>query len=281
MGKHIVSFLRSFKFKTTYWFQLLHDAAFLGIILGFFTWFGRALENRSINLFQGNTPEQIQQLLLTAPEQVAPLVGNLRIFLVILVVGVIGLLLMTYLLYVLSRLGIWNKLVHNKWSYKPFGKWLVLHLALIFPLLGIGLIYLIFKILLGLIIQALFTANSLWYFSHQDGITIALTSINGMISLFLSLFVLAYLFHVYRDFVQRKKVWESIGKGFSVFRNVKVLFSTVGFATLIAIVITLIFFPIQKVLFTSPGLLSFLQIVVVLLYISWVRQYFFITHGHN
>jgi len=102
-----------------------------------------------------------------------------------------------------------------------------------------------------------------------------------MISLFLSLFVLAYLFHVYRDFVQRKKVWESIGKGFSVFRNVKVLFSTVGFATLIAIVITLIFFPIQKVLFTSPGLLSFLQIAMVLLYISWVRQYFFITHGHN
>ena len=152
---------------------------------------------------------------------------------------------------------------------------------MIFPLLGIGLIYLIFKILLGLIIQALFTANSLWYFAHQDGITIALTSINGMISLFLSLFVLAYLFHVYRDFVQRKKVWESIGKGFSVFRNVKVLFSTVGFATLVAIVITLIFFPIQKVLFIRPGLLSFLQIVVVLLYISWVRQYFFMTHGHK
>lgn len=283
MGKHTEQFLGSFTQWKVLVLGFLHDATFLGIFFGIATWFVRSLERRSAELFAGQTPEQIQQYLLSAPDQAAPFVANLQGFLAVLLIGGIGLLLLSWLGWSFSRMHLWNTLEGKLGSFRPFWKWVLLHLALLIPLIGLGVAYLLVKLIVSLILRAIFTAPDIFYFTHQTGVDKALLFISSLVSVFLTLWVLFYLFAVYDSFVKKKKAWASIGTGFQAFKRYwKSLWRGILFATAVALVILLILLPIQQALFIHPKWLAAIQLIVGLAYVAWVRQYFLsFFHGSH
>lgn len=78
MNKHLQNYLDSFKVKKEFWTTFFIDIIFFGLITLIFTWFGTYLQNKSTILMGGRTPEQIQELVATAPEQALPFLFGMK-----------------------------------------------------------------------------------------------------------------------------------------------------------------------------------------------------------
>lgn len=284
MNKHLQHYVDSFKVKKVFWVTYFTDLIFFGAVGLLFSRFGAYLQNRSIELMAGRTPEQIQQIIISTPEQALPFLDQLKSFLFI-TVGILALLaISTFLLFSLQQAFIWNTLHQKKLTPKTYWRWNLLHLSLVFPLLLYGLGAGIMKLLTSSLFRMLGNLNPVFYFQNAaliDGIILVL---NNAVSFILVLFAFLMLFLIYFTFTEKYKVWSSLSEGLS---KLKPQWSSwwriLLLSMLMAVIITAIMIPLRKALFLYPVAESGLNFAVSFLFLSWMRLYIVSTlkHGHQ
>src|SRR3990167_9752675 len=134
MNKHLQQYIDSFKVKKVFWVTFLTDLIFFGAVGLIFSQFSTYLQHKSVEIMAGRTPEQIQQLILSAPEQALPFLEQLKSFLFVSVGTLALLVILTFLLFSLEQAFIWNTLQQKKVTSKTYWRWNLLYLGLIIPL---------------------------------------------------------------------------------------------------------------------------------------------------
>jgi hypothetical protein len=243
-----------------YLFTLAVDAGTFGILWLLFSWLSDMIKKKSMALPATIlTPEQAQQMLMTAPEQLSQYVMQVKSFLVFSAIGAVLLIIVTFLLISLSRTLLWNKLLNKTLSLRRYGKWMLLHLTLLIPLLGFFVFYVVIK-LGGAVIFALLTKNvSLFSF------------IQGLLDLTFFIVSMNYLFLSYMHFTRTHRIWKSIGAPFAMMN--KNILTGMGFQLVTMVVISLLFLPLKDYFFIYPDRQLYVMGVLLLLYISWLRLY--------
>jgi len=282
MNNHFKNYFHSFKFKPTYWKTVFYDATFFILLTLIFSWMGRYLQQKSIEITAGKTPEQLQQMLASSPELLAVYLTQLKSFLVTVIILFFVLIIIFLFFYSLTRALIWNSLLKKKLTKKTYWRWNTLNLALIFPLLIFGIGYLIIKVIFGLLINLILTINPDFYITHSTGMEIIRTVLNGTVSLILGLILLVFVLLTYYSFTQKYKVWVSIGEAFSLLKKKwSRIWRLILFSLITAVLLTLITYPLKMALLYRPLILTLIQLVVSILFIAWLRMYLLQTvHEH-
>jgi len=166
MNKHLQQYIDSFKVKKVFWVTFLTDLIFFGAVGLIFSQFSTYLQHKSVEIMAGRTPEQIQQLILSAPEQALPFLEQLKSFLFVSVGTLALLVILTFLLFSLEQAFIWNTLQQKKVTSKTYWRWNLLHLGLIIPLLLYGLGAGIVKLGTSSLFQWLGNLNPAFYFQN-------------------------------------------------------------------------------------------------------------------
>ncbi len=265
MNKHLKSYFNSFKLKKEYWHTLLIDTGFLAVIGLIVFLFGYLIKRKSEVISQGQSIEQIQQMLLSMqPEQAQAFSANLQGFVATFVIGAIVILVGGLFLYSLSRKLIWDYLLKKKVK-KTYWRWNLLNLVLIIPVVIYLFAFGIIRLLLGYLVSL---------FNSQ----IVLNIFYGLANLFLLFILFIFVFLVYYSFAKEYKVWESIGKAFNLIKiKWKSIWPMFLLITGTAIVLSLILWPIGKLLVYQPSLLIGINLVISLLFCVWMRIYTFKT----
>ena len=267
-------YFNSFKVKKRFWLTFLADSAFFFLFTLVFAAFGAYMQRKSLSLTGGMSPAEVQQLMLASPEKAAAFLSDIKSFLVVIIIGIILLAILTLFSYSLSQAWIWNYLHNKKLTKQTYWKWNTLNLALIFPLLIFGLGFLIVKLLFSWLITLLLTINMKFYYAHTNLMESIQTIFNGVLSFFMILLIMVFLFLAYHCFVQRYKIWSSIGGAFELYKlKWKRIWKIMLWALLTGIVLNLIMYPLRNSLQFHPLILLLLQLVVGLLFISWLRLY--------
>ena len=262
-------YLDSFKFGKRYFTTLLIDGGFVLLIAGLFFSFSSLVSAKSQGILQGKAPEQLQQYLLSAsPEQLQSVYGSLQAFLFTSIGGIIILSLATLFLCSLARALIWNLLIKKKLTKQTYWRWNLLNLALIIPLVGFLVGYVVVKFVLVLIVGFI-TSNP------APGEIIAM-----LINIVFIVFVLNFFFLTYYGFVRRYKVWESIGQGFEELKNkfgslYKMMSLQVITVIIISVAISLILKYGGKLFLLPASTGSVVNVVMSLLIVAWIRIYTF------
>jgi len=230
------------------------------------------MQRKSLSFTGGMGPAEVQQLMLASPEKAAVFLSDIKSFLVVIIIGIVVLVTLAVLSYSLSQAWIWNYLHNKKLTKQNYWKWNTLNLALIFPLLIFGLGFFIVKLLFSWFITFLLTINLKFYYAHPNFVEIVQTIFNGVVSFFMLLLIMVFLFLAYHCFVQRYKVWSSIGAAFELYKlKWKQIWKVMLWALLTGIILNLIMYPLRTSLQFHPLILLLLQLVVGLLFISWFR----------
>lgn len=284
MNKHLQHYLDSFKVKKVFWATFIIDLIFFGAVGLAFSKFGQYLQNRSLELMAGRTPQQLQQLIATAPEQALPFLEGLKSFLLISVSSIMLLVLLTFLLISLEQAFIWNMLHQKKLTSKTYWRWNLLHLSLIIPILIYGLGAGIVKLVTSAIFRFIGNLSPTLYLQNAALIEAIILILNNAVKFILVLFALLLLFLIYSTFTEKYKVWNSIGEGLSKlkpqwpqwWRMILLMAAT-------AVIVTLIVIPLQKALFLYPFAESVINFMVSFLFLNWMRLYVVaaLKHGHQ
>ncbi|MBI2669297.1 hypothetical protein HYX14_05645 [Candidatus Woesearchaeota archaeon] len=266
-------YLHSFRLGEKFWTIFLIDLLLVGSIAIIFSWFGGYVKEQSAALMQGQTPQEIQQLLMNQPEQLASFMANLKWFFVISFAGSILLLLFALFFYSWSQGLIWNLLREKKLTKSTYWRWNGLNLALIVPLLLYGILFLIVKLFFGFLFKSLISLSPTFYFRHSQLLTAVLQNLNALVSFLLMLVFFIWIFLIYYVFTEKYKAWNSIGEGFHLVRlHQKKLWKAALLMLLTAIVLTLLLWPVRSLVSSSLAS-SIIHVVAALLFLAWMRLY--------
>jgi len=262
-------YLNSFKDKRILP-TLTVDLIFVTIIYFLFTFFSGYLNKISLTLTAGQTIEQLQQLMLTAPQQAEQILSQYLHFAIIVIITFILLLIVTLLLCSLARAVIWNYLLKKKLTHKKYWKWVLLNVIIIVPFI----LYLIVAVIIKLLLNQL-----IFLIKNQ-----ALANFFNSIVLFIIILIFViYLFLTYYSFTKNHQIWESLGSAFSLIKsNWNGLWKMTLWVILTAIVLGLILTFILNYLISNPALITIINLLFSLIYLAWVRIYLFriIHHEH-
>ncbi len=285
MNKNIQPYLDSFKLGKQFTTTFLTDLATLSIIIFTFIWFSSYTQQRSLELLQGRTTAELQQMLLSLnPEQLAPFLTSLKWFLITSLVGLALLVVGSVFLYSYSQARNWNYLHGKKVTSKNYWRWNLLNLSLLVPLLLFLATLLVVKIITMIVLNIppkLFPVFYLTYSNLMENIRLI---VDGTALFYLVVLFMVIIFFIYNHFVKSYQVWNSIGAGFSTFRKQwkKVLF-LVLLATASALLATVILLPIKKALLFYPLYSTLLNVLLAAFFLAWLRMYVFngVLHGHQ
>jgi len=260
----IKHFFRSFTEKKILHIFLL-DASFWAFLALLFSGLGKLLKTQSENLLQGRTPEEVQQLILTNVAQTETFLSGLKTFFFTLLGGTFLALLVFLLLISLTQGLIWHFLSAKK--FKNYGKWNLLHLALIVPLMIYLFFFFMFKLGLNQLLALL---------SNQT----LMTFFNDLFVFFALLIFAFYLFAIYYSFLKEHKIWHSLGEAFHL---LKINFPKLGKVFLLSLATALILGLINVLLakLSLPNLIFWSNLFLSLLYLAWLRVYFYQTVHHE
>ncbi len=284
MNTHLQHFMDSFTLKKDFLYFFLADLITFSLIFISFSWFAAYLQRKSVEVMQGKSIEELQQLLSSSsPEQVLPFLSGLRYFLIWAVVGIVLLAVFSFFLYSLSRAVIWNHVHHQQVTKRTYWRWNLLNLSLLIPLVLFGLVLFIVKIFVALIVNLAFSLAPVFFALHSTFAENFKVILNGAVSFYLTLSFLVLVFMVYYAFSQQYKVWDSVGKGFSLFRkNWKTLRAALLFATVIALALSLVGIVVKRSIY-SPNVLLFFNLALASAFLAWLRLYVLkgIVHDHH
>jgi len=264
MGKTIKNYLHSFKLKKEHWYTLFVDLGFVGAMVLLFYFLGDMLKEKAELISQGKTTEQIQQMLLSSPEQAEVFLASLKGFVLTFAIGAGIILIGGLLIYSLSRKLIWDHLLKKKFNRKFYWKWNSLNLVLIV----LAVIYLFASGLVRLVLGYLFSL-----FKSQAVLEMFYNLSNMF---FLFLFVI-FIFLVYYSFSNKYKVWESIGHAFHLIKTKKELRPVFLLVPLTAMILALVLWPLGNKFVNQQNILIGINIAVSLLFLAWIRVYVFKT----
>lgn len=285
MNKHLQHFVDSFKVGKDFAYTFAADIITFSLIFVVFSWFAAYVQQRSVTLMGGKSPEELSQILASAaPAQLLPFMSEVKTFLLTMFLGVLVLVVLSFLLFSYSRAVIWNHLENKKVTKKNYWRWNLLNLALLIPFCGFLIAFVIVKILVSVMVNLLFGLMPVFYVTHvtlMDNIHLV---INGVTSFYVVLFFVVLVLLVYHSFVKKYKVWDSIMAGFSAFRQQgKKIWLLLLLATTTAGVLTLITLPIKQELLYSPLVSALVNIDITALFLAWLRLYLLraVSHEHQ
>jgi len=283
MNKNLQLYFDSFKLGKLFAYTFLIDLVSLSLIIFVFTWFSTYVQERSLEVMQGRTVTEIQQMVATLnPEQLAPFVTMLKSFLIISVTGLLLLIIGSVMLFSFSQASIWNFLLGKKVTSKNYWRWNALNLSLLMPLFLFLMILLLVRVSLSLLLDLPAKLAPYFYLTHTTIMENIRLIVDGAgIFLVIVLFiVIAFL--IYFQFVKSYRIWDSLGAGFSRFKKQwkKILFLAF-LATVSALIITVILLPIKQALIFYPFLSTLLNVVLASFFLAWLRYYLYsaVLHG--
>ncbi|MEW5896278.1 MAG: hypothetical protein AB1668_01170 [Nanoarchaeota archaeon] len=283
MNIHFKNYLDSFRLGKKYLLTLLIDALSFSVIAALWLVFGNILTARAYVISEGRSAEELKLLMLSGSlEANKLLLANIKAFVFTFIIGLILAVVITILVFSLSRMLIWDKVLggsssfsssSSKFAWKNFKKWNGMTLVLLLLSAVYALIYGLLKVIINFLTSSLSETVFLW--------------VNrGVNYLFFTIFILL-MFIVFHSFSREHKAWLSVG---DAFHQIKVswpklwrLFIFVVLTgTAVSAVLSLVTFLLLKlfpslspVLMLHPGFLPLLSMAVGLLLISWIRLYLF------
>ena len=285
MNKTIQHYLDSFKLGKQFTVTFLTDLASLLIIILSFIWFSSYTQQRSLELLQGRSTAELQQMLLSLnPEQLAPFLASLKWFLITSLAGLTLLVVASVFLFSYSQARTWNYLHGKEVTSKNYWRWNLLNLSLLVPLLLFLGVILIVKIAAMVLLNIPPKLLPVFYFTYSNLMENIRLMIDGAILFYMVVLFIVIVFFIYHHFVKSYKIWDSIGAGFSTFKKqCKKVLLLVLFATLSAVLATVILLPIKKALIFYPLYSTLLNIVMAAFFLAWLRCYVFNSalHGHQ
>jgi len=285
MNKNIQHYLDSFKLGKQFTATFLTDFASLLIIILSFIWFSSYTQRRSLELLQGRTTAELQQMLLSlSPEQLAPFLSSLKWFLITSLAGLTILVAASVFLFSYAQARTWNYLHGKKVTSKNYWRWNSLNLSLLVPLLLFLGIILIVKIATMVLLNIPPKLLPVFYLTHSNLMENIRLMIDGAILFYMVVLFIVIVFLIYHHFVKSYKIWDSIGAGFSTFKKQwKKVLLLVLFTTVSALIATVILLPIKKALLFYPLYSTLLNIFLAAFFLAWLRWYVFnsILHGHQ
>lgn len=256
-------YFNSFKFNKTHGYILAVEAVFILIMVVLLLFFGGMLEQKAMELSNGKTTEQIQQMLLSDQAFAETFLSQMQGLVVWFVVAAVVILLGGLLLFSLSRKLIWGKLNHQCFDKNTYWKWNLLNIVLALPLFIYILLFGIIKSIFGYLI-ALMQSQ------------IVLNAFNNLINLAGVILFSTFIFLTYYSFHSSYKVWESIGKAFEIYKNRwKRLRTVLAFCFGTALLLSLILWPLTYLFRYQETLLIIINLVISLLFIVWMRVYIY------
>ena len=262
MNKHLAYYLHSFKLGKQFWYTFLIDALTLIFLTFLFLGFGKVLEVQAYNLSGGKTTEELKVALLSGTvDSNQVFLHHLQFFLVLLTGGSILVLLVALLFFSYSRAVVWNGILLQKFSWKRYWRWNGLVVVVAVLLLLYLLLFVAVRSILNL-----------------AGAALSPTAFGIISTIFNIIFIFAFLifaFFVDYSFVQKYKVWESMGEGFHL---IKVHWSKIWrlfvLAVLTGMVISILSSLALRALGYQPQWVSaMVSLTVLVLLISWARLY--------
>lgn len=285
MNKHLQHYLDSFKLEKRFAVTFLIDLASLSLIIFSFIWFSSYTQRRSLELLQGRTTAELQQMMLSLnPEQLAPFLTSLKWFLVTSLVGLVILVVGSVFLFSYAQARTWNYLQGKKVAHKNYWRWNLLNLSLFVPFLLFLGVLLIVKITMMLLLNIPPRLMPVFYLTHSNLMENIRLIVDGAALFYMVVLFMVVIFLIYAHFVKSYNVWDSIGAGFSAFKKQwKRVLLLVLFATVSALIITVILLPIKKMLIFYPLYSTLLNVAVAAFFLAWLRMYVFkaVIHGHQ
>ncbi len=241
---------------------LLIDAAAILVITLLLLGSGRYLQAKTLALTSGQSLNQIQETLLTmTAEETQAFLQGMRSLVTTIFIGGILITMSIFLMFSFSTALIWNLLSGKKFSQQHYWRWNALHLVFFF----VALIYAAFVFLIKLAVNQ-------WLSRFYYGAFIPL--MNQMVISLLVLIFLLFLFLTYYSFVQRYKVFESIGHAFYLIRlHWNQLWRMFLLALLTGLILNLLLTFLQRFFIYPQTAFIFLSGVIFLLYLAWLRLY--------
>jgi hypothetical protein len=253
----VKTLIESFKLNEKFKLTTLIEAVFFTIIFSLGSFFSWMLNSKIKEFSNGQTPEQLRLLLASMePDQMNVFMTQIQSYLMFFLVGAIIILVLTLILYSLSRSLIWNKLVHNKFTFNKWKKWILLSVALLIPLIMFLIVYAVVKIVLNVILVSLISDNTV------------LIIFNLIINYGLFLFLLIFIFLVFYSFAKNNKVWSSIGNAFGLIK-IK-LWKYYLFVLIVSLLINVIAYLYSLITSWGTGVVNLLLVVI---FLSWARMY--------
>lgn len=285
MNKNLQHYLDSFKLGRQFATTFLTDLASLSIIIFAFIWYSSYTQQRSLELLQGRTTAELQQMLLSLnPEQLVPFLTSLKWFLATSLAGLVILLIGLVFLFSYSQARIWNYLHGKKVTGKNYWRWNLLNLSLFVPLLlFLGVLFIV-KLIMMLLLNIPPKFMPLFYLNHSNLIENIRLVIDGAALFYMVVLFIVIIFLIYNHFVKSYGVWDSIGAGFSTLKKQwKKVLLLVLFATVSALLATVILLPIKKALIFYPLYSTLLNVVLAAFFLAWLRWYVSnsVLHGHQ
>ncbi|MBI4983119.1 hypothetical protein HZC32_00540 [Candidatus Woesearchaeota archaeon] len=266
-------YLTSFKVKKVFWQTFLVELITILLIVAAFYGLGSYFSAKVASLTGDKSVAELQELIVNSPEQALPLVGGLQSTIILCLIILIVLVIGSWMLYSFAQALIWNLLQNKKLTSKTYWKWNWLHLALIFPLLLVGIIGLILIFIFTWLVNSLLGISPSFYFEHLTLMQNLSSLFRGMFSFFLVLILISGVFLVYYSFVREYKVWLSIGEAFHLLKlKWKKLWKVWLLILLAAIIVTGILL-LFKLFITHPTSTTIFDLVVSLMFLSWMRIY--------
>ncbi len=285
MNKNIQHYLDSFKLGKQFATTFLVDLVSLSLIIFSFTWFSSYTQQRSLELLQGRTTEELQQMLLSLnPEQLAPFLASLKWFLITSLMGIVILAIGSVFLFSYSQARIWNYLQGKKVTKNNYWRWNLLNLSLLVPFIIFFATMLVVKLVMMLLLNIPPKLMPVFYLTHSNLMENIRLIIDGAALFYMVVLFIVIIFFIYHHFVKSYKVWDSIGAGFSTFKKQwKKALLIVLFVTVSALIATVILLPIKKALIFYPLYSTLLNVLLAAFFLAWLRWYVFnsILHGHQ
>ena len=276
MNKMIKKYLNSFKVKKDFWQIFVIDSTFFLTFLILFQNIKSILINLMPKEMVGRTPEQLQSMVGSNPEKLVEIMLPIQKYLLTYFVTFTVFFIFAFILYSLSRSLIWEVIINKKKMFfsKHF-KWNLLNLMLIVPLITYLIFVFIIKLVLEGSLKYLLTSSPYLQLNYPLLIRYTHSTFANLISFYLIVGFLYYMFFVYNKFVNGKKVFASIIGGLNLFHNnfkkinKFILFS---FITLIPFIIIMVI--AQKFFYMHINPLLYFNGILSFIYLSWIRTLF-------
>lgn len=256
MKKIFQDYFNSFKLKKLFLHTFLADLITFGFISFIITFYSGLTDQKFIKLLNGQTPEQVKELMISNPEQFLPIAKQLQSVVFSSIFWAVIIFVGCFFLYTYSRKYIWEKIESGN---EPLRKWSLLNLSLIIPLIIFLILLAITKLIIFFLMQGIF-------FGINTGAVSSI--IDNLLNFLLVLILVIFIFTCYRTFNHKGKIWESIGNGFDKLKHIKKNGIKIIFGAFTALVITAILILTRTI---SSLILPF---ILSSFFLSWFRLYY-------
>ncbi len=276
-------FFNSFKLGKDFWYTFLADTVAYSLIFTVFTLFAAYVREKSVEIMQGRSIEEIQQLAASGTEQLLPFLTEVRSFLLVSLTALLFLAIASFFLYSYSQAVIWNHLEKKKVSRKTYWRWNALNLALLLPLAGFGIVFVAVKIFLLLIIDAIYGLFPVFYITHTQMMDTIRLVVTGIAGFYLILVFVLLILLIYHNFAKKYKVWEALSSGFIILKQKSrkagfLLLFAAGTAEILTLLTSLLR---QPLMYTTPLAAAIVNIIIAALFLAWLRLYVFKSLLHE